>query len=340
MNPNSHMEILDYNLKPSYEMKLNVAVERQLGGDLSVVVGYLGGRGIHLWRVTDINSAPPISINGRPFVVAGTPRVNPNTGDGVDRVSDAQSFYNSLQVEVKKRFSHGIQFQSSYSFSKNIDDSTTGFAQTDYMEGSSSQSANPKGDRGLSALNVKHNLVINGVYLIPSPVKPGLLAHFVDGWQLSNIFTVSSGTPFSANVSGRNAPDLSSDVGRQRPDLVAGRNSSNIVTGNPNQYFDPTAFFLPPAGYYGNAGRNVMTGPGFVNFDLSLFKSTPLSVREGARLEFRAEMFNLFNRANFGIPSSLQVLNGSTRAYIGGAGKITSTVGSSRQLQFGLKLIF
>ena len=122
---------------------------------------------------------------------------------------------------------------------------------------------------------------------------------------------------------------------------MAGRSSSSIVTGNPNQYFDPKAFFLPPPGFYGNAGRNHVIGPGLVSFDFSLQKNTPLGIREGSRLEFHADFFNLLNRANFGIPrsSQLQVLNPTTGAYIAGAEKIHNTVTSSRQLQFGLKLV-
>jgi len=120
---------------------------------------------------------------------------------------------------------------------------------------------------------------------------------------------------------------------------VAGRSDSNTVTGNPNHYFDPTAFFLPPAGFYGNAGRNILIGPGVVNFDGSLMKITPLSFREGSRLEFHADFFNVLNHAHFGLPSAA-VLNPSNRQYVATAGLITKTVGAPRQLQFGLKLIF
>ncbi len=349
LTPNALLEILDWNLNPSYEMKFNFTVQRQLPGGLSVSAGYLGDRGVHLWRNSDANDAPFTMVNGRALVVAGTPRVNRNAGAGTTRHSDAQSFYNALQVEVKKSFSHNLQFQTSYTWSKNIDDATTGVANTDFNEGVSSQAYQTKMDRGLSALNQSHVLVVNGVYRIPSPVHSGFVSHFVDGWQLSSIFSASSGTPFSPRVSGRNAPDQSRGTGGQRPDLVAGRSFDSIVLGDPNQYFDRSAFVLPPAappgfpagsGFYGNAGRNIVIGPGFMNFDMSLTKSTPLGIREGNRLEFRAEFFNLFNRANFALPASLQVLNPANRQYVAGAGKIAKTVSSSRQMQFGLKLIF
>lgn len=359
LTPNILLEILDWNLNSSYEMKFNFTVQRQLPGRLSLSVGYLGDRGVHLWRNSDANDSPFIRVDGRAFVPAGTPRVNRNAGAGTTRHSDAQSFYNGLQVELKKNFSHGFQFQTSYTWSKNVDDATTGVANTDFNEGVSSQAYQTKMDRGVSALNVGQNLVINGVYMIPSPVHSGLMLHVVDGWQVSTIFSASGGTPFSPRVSGRNAPDQSRSTGGQRPDVVAGRNSENMTSGatagcvsgtsrvaagrklgTPDLYFDPCAFFLPVPGFYGNAGRNIVVGPGYMNLDFSVTKSTPIHLGEASRLEFRGEFFNLMNRANFALPSSIQVLNPANGQYVAGAGKITKTVGTSRQMQFGLKLIF
>ncbi len=342
MTPDSFMEITQWALDPSYEMKTNLSVERQLGRNLSVSASYLGGRGIHLWRNSDVNASPSIQVNGRPFVAAGTPRVNRNTGVGTTRYSDAQSFYNALQLEVKKRLSRGFQIQGFYTWSKNVDDTTTSVGNLDFNDFQTSQPYNPKADRGRSSLHLGQNMVVNGVYLIPSPVPSGFASYLLDGWQLSSIFSVSSGVPFSALISGRNAPDQNRSPGRGRPDLTAGRKQSNIVSGDPNQYFDPTAFYLPPPGFYGNEGRNIMIGPGLVNFDVSLVKNVPLRFREGSRLQFRAEFFNLFNNAHFSIPNSaqLQVLNPTNGQYIAGAGRITTTANPARQVQLGLKLGF
>lgn len=353
-SPNTLCECIQYHLNPSYEMKFNLSVERQLPGNVSVTAGYLGGRGIHLWHTHDANDPLPIVVNGRSFVVAGSPRPNRNLGASSTRSSDAQSFYNALQFEVKKRISHGFQFQSSYTWSKNIDDSTTGIASTDFTPGGngvSSQPYSPKADRGISSLNVSQTFVVNGIYAIPFPARAGFASAVFGGWQLASIFTANSGAPFSVYVSGRNAPDGSRFINVQFPDRVAGRSSSNIMTRNPNQIFDPTAFVLPPAappgfpagsGFYGNAGRNILIGPGLVNFDFSLRKSTPIAIREGTRLEFSADFFNLLNRANFANPRNpqSQVLNPTTGRYIAGAGQITNTVTNSRQMQFGLKLAF
>ena len=362
LTPNSYMEITQWNLNPSYEMKFHLTVERQLNKDLSLTVSYLGGRGIHLWRLAEINDSPAIQANGRDLVIFGTPRVNPNAGFGITRYSDAQSFYNGLLIQAQQRLRQGIEFQASYTWSKNIDDSTTGAGIADYNESTTSQPYNPKVDRSLSALDHGQNLVISGVYRIPSPIKSGFLSNVINGWQLANIFTASSGTPFTVKVAGFNAPDLGQIPGIQHPDLVPGRNNGNIVSGiaahcpsghagqklgTPNLYFDPCAFDLPPApagfprasSFYGNAGRNILIGPGLVDFDIGLHKSIPLGIAKESRLEFKADLFNLFNRANFGLPAAT-VLNAINHEYVPGAGQITSTVTGARQLQFGLRLIF
>src|SRR5262249_16942733 len=154
-----------------------------LMNNLSLSVGYVGSRGIHLWRILDANAVPPTYINGRAFVANGAPRLNPNIGNGTLRISDAQSFYNSLNVEVKKRLSRGFQIQSSYTWSRNVDDSTTGVAQTDYNEGAASQPYNKIADRGLSSLHLEHNLVINGIWAVPSPAQSGIVSYLLGGWQ-------------------------------------------------------------------------------------------------------------------------------------------------------------
>jgi outer membrane receptor protein involved in Fe transport len=359
LTTNSFIQLPEYYLKSPYEIKMNLTAEHELLSGLFVGLGYLGGRGFHLWRLDSCNTLPPsFDAEGRAFVIPG-PRPNPIAGRCAINYSDAQSFYNGLQVEVKRRFSHGFQFQSAYTWSKTMDDSTSGVVSTDYGEGGSSQPYSTKADRGLSALHVGQNLVVNGIYAVPG-FKSGMARWVLGGWQISNVFSAASGIPFSATSSGTNAPDLNRSTGRQRPDLLAGRSNDDIVhgvsagctapggvvtiapgtpLGTPDLYFDPCAFFLPPPGYYGNAGRNIMLGPGLLSFDLSLQKTFPLSLREGTQLEFRGDLFNLFNHANFGSPSEA-VLNPTNRRYIAGSGLITKTVTSARQLQLGLRLTF
>jgi hypothetical protein len=144
-----------------------------------------------------------------------------------------------------------------------------------------------------------------------------------------------------------------------RPDLVSGRNNGNIISGTtagcsgvaagrtlgtPNLYFDPCAFTLQPVGFLGNAGRNFLRGPGLANLDFSLVKDTPVRyLGEGGKLEFRAEFFNILNRANFALPASLVFAGGTTTVdepRLSTAGLITSTSTTSRQIQLALKLLF
>lgn len=325
-----------------YEMKANLTVQRELGANMAVSVGYVGSRSIHLWSQMFANAVDRIMVNGRPFVPAGAPRPNPKTGPGLARYTNAQAFYNGLQLEMKKRFSHGLQFQTSYTFSKNIDNSTTGSASSDFNEGPSSQPYDLNADRGLSALHQAQNLVINGSYLIPSPIQSGAGNYLLSGWQVNSIFTAAAGTPFQATVSGTNAPDRGPTTGSQHPDLVAGRSFQSLATGQPNGWIDTTAFTLPPAGFYGNAGRNIIPGPGVLIVDLSLMKTTPIGRSEARRMEFRADFFNLGNRSNFASPplSRTRVFNASNRRPVAGVGILTNTSTTSRQLQFSLKLVF
>jgi len=353
-NSQTFFQLPSYNLNPSYEEKFNLTVERELPANMSLSAGFIGGRGIHLWLVTSGNAAPPIILDGRPFIPAGTPRPNPNLTTGSINNTDVQSYYNALQASLKKRFSKLFQFQTSYTWSKNMDDSTTTAVATDYLEGDASQPYDAKADLGLSALHVAQNLVISGVYVLPSPVQSGIAGGIFGGWQISEIFTAASGLPLNPLVTGSNAPDLARTTGRQRPDLILGRSNGNIVSGTtagcpgtlagqklgkPNLYFDPCAFVLPPVGFYGNLGRNTLIGPGLLDFDFSLDKNTRVHLTEAGRLEFRADFFNIFNRPNFGKPA-VNVLNATTRQPVAGPGLITSTTTSSRQLQFSLKLIF
>src|SRR5258706_1450402 len=141
-----------------------------------------------------------------------------------------------MQLSVKNRLRIGFQMQVSYSWSKNIDDSTTGILATDYLEGDSSRPWNKNADRALSALNVGQNLVFNGLYSVPSPHNLGIANQLFAGWQISGIFTASSRVPVSTTLSGYNAVDLTRTAGRQRPDLAPGRSFSSIVKGGVEHY--------------------------------------------------------------------------------------------------------
>jgi outer membrane receptor protein involved in Fe transport len=370
--PTTSPIILQYRPNATYEMKANLTVERQIWQDYSVSAGYIGGRGYHMTRTTDVNMRYPTVVNGRLFVDARTPVPNPALFQGQMVVTDSQSFYNALRTQLKKRLSHSYQFQVSYTWSKTIDDATAGSSNTAYpTEGTSSQLWGTKGDRGLSALNQTHNFVVNGIWNLPSPRGPRVLSSLLGGWETTGIFTAVTGTPFTALMSGANVNDNGRPGSGSRlrmPDWVGGRSFSSVTSGTtagctfingipgpyvagrpnsvvpgqklgtPSLWFDPCAFAVPAAGFFGDLGRGTFIGPGTVNLDMSLGKIIPLR-REGTRLEFRSEFFNLFNRPNFADPAS-QVLNANNNSVITTAGQITRTVTSSRQLQLSLKVVF
>ena len=189
-------------------------------------------------------------------------------------------------------------------------------------------------DHGLSSYHALHIVSTNFTYDLPGASLSGAAGTILGGWQLSSIISANTGEPVtvlvgfnqSRNRIGRNA---------DRPDLRPGGDISPVL-GGPDQYFDPTQFLLPAPGTYGNLGRNTLVGPGFFNVDMSLVKKTQIGERWGA--EFRAEFFNLFNRANFGTP--VNAVFDEDGAIRGNVGRIAYTVNPSRQIQLALKLTF
>ena len=154
------------------------------------------------------------------------------------------------------------------------------------------------------------------------------------GWETSTIVSARSGTPFTAQLGFNRSNDGNSDT-PERPDLRPGA-STNPITGRVDRWYDPTAFVLPVSGVYGNLGRNTLIGPNLIHVNMSVVKTFP--VHEGQTVAFRSEFFNLFNRANFGLPNRFPFL--ADGSYSGSAGVIQSLATSSRQIQFGLRYSF
>ena len=155
----------------------------------------------------------------------------------------------------------------------------------------------------------------------------------VSGWQFNGIVTLLSGFPLTPLTGSNRSGDGNIRIS-DRPSVNPAF-TGPVIVGSPNRWFDPNAYVLPTAGTYGNVGRGVLTGPGLAEVNLSLFKNTRISER--VRLQFRAEFFNSFNRANFGLPNRTTFLGATVNP---SAGVVTSTATTSRQIQFGLKLIF
>jgi len=339
------LTLLDHNFTQPYRIQYNLGIQRRLSGSLGLAVYYVGARGVHSTQLfSNINTRLPQgnTPDGRLFFDAKGPVLNPNFAFIELHTSGGDSFYNGLQVAINKRPSHGLQFQGSYTWSKSLDTgSITGYR----TEGSNTVGAQSPfqlgSELGPSSFDIRQVFSLSAGYDLPFGAGLTGPARIVaSGWQVGGILSLSMGLPFTPILGYDNANIITSSRGDSlRTDLVAGHSNNPVRPGNVAQYFDPTAFSLPPAGTLGNVGRNTMVGPGLAQFDFSVKKR--FRIAESKQLEFRSEVFNLFDRANFRIPANAQrivfnkggVLNSS-------AGTITQTTTTSRQIQFSLRMEF
>ena len=340
------LQTTNYDLQNPYAVQFNLGIQQSLRGDWVVGAAYAGSRGNHLLRIGDANLAPFTLLNGVKVYHPELGRMNPNFASITQRISDSQSFYNALQLSAQKRFSDGLRAQISYTFSRSIDDAS-GINSQDFSDGTPYvvDFYDRKIDRGLSAFWAQHVFTGNWSYEVPfarSMKGPGAL--LLKGWQLNSITTVQTGHPFEVRLGFNRSGNLNTVnyAMHERPDLKAGY-SNNPILGGPDRYWDINAFQLQPANQRGNLGRNTLLGPGLVELDVSAAKS--FSLDETRHFEFRAEMFNLPNHPNFNAPSGFTAFTGVNAAT--GAptisptwGVISTTVTTSRQIQFGLKFVF
>jgi hypothetical protein len=293
---------------------------------------------VHLYGARDINPVLPSVVNGVTVFgvpkgptasgIVSNPRLNPAGAALSSEAPVADSNYHSLQVSLNRRFSHGLQTQLSYTWSKCLDNASGTYG----LEGGIPWSAPLNGsfDHGRCLFDRPQVFRLSGVYAFP--FKQNIL---VKGWQMSGNFVAQSGSPWNVIIG---FDQSGSAVANQRPNLVMP--ASQIMNDSVSGWANPAGFALPAPGTLGNLQRDFLPGPGIVDFDYSVIKET--QIKEQLRLQFRAEFFNLLNHPNFALPNAsvfVQTANG------GGAvnptfGKITATTTSSRQIQFALKLIF
>jgi len=314
-------------------------VQREIAPGTILSTGYFGARGNHLPREAEQN----------PFEPALGHRYNPNLPSPLLAVlTDAQSFYNSFQLSISQKHTHNLYWQAFYTLSHSIDDASANFSIETVNDPPTSQDIfDRKGSRGRSAFDVRHNFVANVSYELPL----GRGSHF-GGWQISAVASVHSNVPFTPVLSFDNA-DLRSLLISERPDLVgnpdAGVCPNGARVGTPSCWFNPSAFALPPRGEFGTAGRNILRGPGFAQFDVALQKGFQL--KERTKITLGAEAYNLFNHPNFGVPSNTQsplTLGGNGDAVFQDAagnlaknvGRIFTTVGTGRQVQIDARFTF
>ena len=334
-------------------LSYNFKIEQALTRSLSLTVGYVGSHGYHQILSIDANIPNPTICPASPcpaslapgtiYYPSGAPLANPAVGSTTTWWSSGHSFYNALQVDVRKRLGNGLQFRGVYTFAKSLDDGTAWNSSVGAnAPGFVMFAPNPHLDWGLSTYDVRNSAVINATYELPvghgkafAGNASGVLDKLVSGWSLSGIGTFQSGFPFTPQL-GFNPSNDGNTRNPVRPSWNPAFQGP-VITGNPNQWFNANAFVLPPAGTYGNVGRDTLTGPGIADVDFSALKSTPLSER--VTLQFRAEFFNILNHANFNTPNTV-VFTSGTSGISPTAGVITSTSTTSRQIQFGLKLIW
>jgi hypothetical protein len=337
----------------------NLTIEQQVDRNTSLRIGYVGSFGFHQLVSIDPNSIPPQicatasgctagGLNtgtspvpqGTLYIPVGS-RPNKYLSSGFFWFAEGNSSYNALQVDVSRRFSRQLQFRGNYTWSKSLDNNSalTG-AQASNQPQMVMDRFDLRRDWGPSALNVAHVAHFTATYELPFgrgqywlTQTGGLAGELVSGWVFNTITTLASGFPFTPQV----GSNISGDGDTRNPDRPSlnPNFSGSIVTGNPNQWFNPNAFALPASGTYGNVSRGPLTGPGLVELDASLFKNTKITEKVG--LQFRAEFFNIVNHTNFDPPNTIIFSGGKVSA---SAGLITATATNSREIQFGLKLIF
>ena len=385
--------------KRNYVMQWNLNVQRELAPNLTMLLGYVGSRGVHqAFRADDGNLVlptptsagylfPQVDSNGNQCIAntqcalttgnLASP-INPNTDTvGAIRFLDwgGDSFYNALQVGVQKRMSHGLQIQGSYTWGKSIDEGS-GVVAGDTLSNSigSLPWYDLKSIRGLSDYNIGRVFVVNGSWQLPGMKSgPAVLGWAANGWELGGILTLSDGPPFTPTFGTDGDPQgLNSTDPWDFPNRVTGPGCTSLVNpGNAKNYIKTQCFAVPtapnPAFYTancdpafgsldptdptylqcfnlrGNAGRNIIPGPGLIDLDFSVFKNNPIRrISENFNVQFRAEFFNVLNRTNFStptVPDSTDIFDSSGAAN-DGAGLLTSLTTRPREIQFALKVIW
>jgi hypothetical protein len=308
-------------------------IEQQIAASWNVSAGYAGSRGYHEILSIDANlPVPTISPGGAIFYPAGSPLSNPKVAATTTWWSSGHSNYNALALDVNHRLAHGLQIRGVYTFSKSLDDGTAWNSSVGAnAPGFVMYPPNPRIDWGLSTYDVRHLASINGSWELPF-----LRANrFLGGWTLSAIASIQSGFPFTPQL-GFNPSNDGDTRNPVRPSWNPAFQGP-VISGGPNQYFNPNAFLPPASGTYGNVGRDTLIGPGSATVDVSILKNTALTER--LKLQLRGEFFNVLNHANLGTPNTI-VFSSATAGVSPTAGVITSTSTPSRQIQIGAKLIW
>jgi hypothetical protein len=359
----------------------SVRVERELSASTSIAVGYVGSRGYHEIIGLDANAPAPVTCPNSPCPATFPTTVDPTTGQPIfgalagqtvpagtfftptttkpntalantwTWASQGRSTYNALEIDFNHRLKGGLSLRGVYTFASAMDDG-------DSLNATAANNAvallsnpyNAMADWGPATYDVRHSGSINAIYELPFGRGARLLSGLgtignalVSGWTINTIVTLQSGFPFTPQLA-YNPANNGDSRNPVRPFLNPDF-TGPVVTGNPNQWFNPAAFIYPPSnsGFYGNVGRDTYRGPGLATVDLSAIKSSHFGSK--ATLQLRLEVFNLLNRANFNTPNLIVAVlqappNNTLPEVSPTAGQVTSTSTTSRQIQLGIKVLW
>jgi hypothetical protein len=371
---------VDYYLKQPTMIQYNLMVDKQLPWAMGLSFGYVGSRGYHLPVNIEANFTQPLGYlpNGLPYfceaavnpaidpTCAGSTnpsspyflhRVNSTLGPMNQYTDRSQSWYNALQVNLNKRVTSGLSFAESLTWSKLLDNGQSqqpGEANSIRIQDAMQPLALDKGLSGYDAAFTSH---LNLIYHAPNITSDKFYVKPLNGWWWSAIYSYVSGYPFDPTITNRS---FTADQGEiDRPNLGSSyTGSKGDIIGSPSEWYDPTQYSIPTIGTFGNAPRDGLRAPSLTDVDVSMVKDTRVRwLGEAGSVEFRAEVFNILNHPNFGLPgtqiwskpagtnvgSSPEVTSstsGLATAALGTAGQITTTNNRSRQIQLALKILF
>ena len=338
----------DPNERSSYVNQVSFGPQFELTKEMSLDLSYVGNFGRKMNRLRNANQGIVTGFDsaGRPQTLFPYANLSTTlfatTGNHAFleyATNDGNTNYNGLLVSLRRRFSQGFGFGINYTWSHNFADFV------DNLTGGSTpaNAYNYSLERSNSPFDVRHRFVANGTYMLPIGQGGKILnnqslpSRMIGGWQLNTIVSLQTGTPFTVTAADNSA---SGGSHQNRASCIADpyngatTDRSKFVGGaSPSFFLNPAAFANPPAGSFGNCAPRAFHGPGIENVDISLFKS--FAFREHWRVEFRTEVFNVVNRANFQNPSA-----SITAAALPSFGKSLSTIVDPREIQFALKLYF
>ncbi|HYL36738.1 MAG TPA: carboxypeptidase-like regulatory domain-containing protein [Bryobacteraceae bacterium] len=309
---------LDHDFQIEYNEVWNAGLERELGGSTTLTLAYIGSRTVHADSGTLLN----VPLPGAGVISARRPV--PQLSQISDIRWNGWASYQAVTLDAKRRFTRGLLFDANWTWSHSIDDASDPGAT--FNEANVPQNVyNLVQEKASSSFDHRQRAVASFIYQIPISQNSKAWVRALFGeWQASGNFTAQSGAPFTVNIASDQANIGSGPA--QRPNVLGSPNSGPHT---PQQWFNPSVFALPPIYTFGDAPRNAVIGPGLEEFDLALQKEGRL--KEAARLQFRAEAYNLLNHPNFNIPNRI--------ALTPNFGSISSAQ-DSRQLQLALKLAF